>query len=175
MYYKHKNISLIRPYIVAWLLVWHFKYRLVFHHFSQYFWPGSTSETSHYASTCARSISRVLAQTIKKNMILYLIVYAKSKDMLRIFSEMGCMFIFYKMYVRQNNDYCAFLCLKWCPFYIRATVLYCTVTNMQVSLLGVYIRTRNMFTLQRGVRHDQQLSLYRRSLRRGERPQKLWG
>ena len=35
------------------------------------------------------------------------------------------------------------------------TVLYCTVSNMQVSLLVVYIRTRNTFTLQRGVRHDQ--------------------
>ena len=35
------------------------------------------------------------------------------------------------------------------------TVLYCTVSNMQVSLLGVYIGTRNTFTLQRGVRHDQ--------------------
>ena len=28
---------------------------------------------------------------------------------------------------------------------------------MQVSLLGVYIGTRNMFALQRGVRHDQQV------------------
>ena len=31
----YKNISLIRLHIVAWLLVWHFKYRLVFHLFSQ--------------------------------------------------------------------------------------------------------------------------------------------
>ena len=46
---------------------------------------------------------------------------------------------------------------------------------MQVSLLGLYIRTRNMFTLQRGVRHDQLVLVIWRSLRRGERPQKLWG
>ena len=36
-----------------------------------------------------------------------------------------------------------------------ATVLYCTVSNMQVSLLVVYIQARNTSTLQRGVRHDQ--------------------
>ena len=35
------------------------------------------------------------------------------------------------------------------------TVLYCTVSNIQISLLVVYIGTRNMFILQRGVRHDQ--------------------
>ena len=32
-----------------------------------------------------------------------------------------------------------------------------------------------MFTLQRGVRHDQLVLVIWRSLRRGERPQKLWG
>ena len=72
-------------------------------------------------------------------------------------------------------------------FFVKCAVLYCTVSNMQVSLLGVYVGTRNMFTLQRGVRHDQHVLviwafvttsmflLYGRSLRRGERPQKLWG
>ena len=40
------------------------------------------------------------------------------------------------------------------------TVLYCTVSNMQVSLLVVYIGTRKMVTLQRGVRHDQHVLVY---------------
>ena len=39
----------------------------------------------------------------------------------------------------------------------RSGLLYCTVSNMQVSLSGVYIGTRITLTLQRGVRHDQQV------------------
>ena len=39
----------------------------------------------------------------------------------------------------------------------RIYLLHCTVSNMQVSLLGVFIGTGNMFSLPRGVRHDQRV------------------
>ena len=68
-----KNISSIRLYIVAWLLLWHFKYPLVFHHFSQY----------------------LLACKYFRNFTLRIDVRAQrfqsfGKDMLRIFSEIVC-------------------------------------------------------------------------------------
>ena len=55
------------------------------------------------------------------------------------------------------------------------TVLYCTVSNIHVSLLVVYIGTRNMFILQRGVRHDQHVIVIWAFVTTWRAPPKLWG
>ena len=57
----------------------------------------------------------------------------------------------------------------------RLYLLHCTVSNMQISLLGVFIGTSNMFHCKGAFVTTNVFSLYGRSLRRGERPQKLWG
>ena len=55
------------------------------------------------------------------------------------------------------------------------TVLYCTVSNIHVSLLVVYIGTRIMFILQRGVRHDQHVLVIWAFVTTWRAPPKLWG
>ena len=46
---------------------------------------------------------------------------------------------------------------------------------MQVSLLVVYIGTRNTFTVQRGVRHDQHVLVIWAFVTTWRAPPKLWG